>query len=243
MNEVPRLERVPEDWNRALAIVAHPDDLEYGAAAAVARWTDQGKEIVYLLATRGEAGIDSMSPKEAGPRRAEEERRSAALVGVSQVEFLDHRDGVVEYGLPLRRDLALAIRKYHPEVVITLNHNLTWPGGGLNMADHRNVGLAVLDAVRDAGNRWVFTSEAADGAEPWTGVSLVLVSGSPKPTHGVDVTGDHFDRGTASLAEHKTYLEALGAFDSTLTFLHDFAKAAGKELGCELGVLFQVIRL
>ena len=242
MTEGPTLERIPEDWDRALAIVAHPDDLEYGAAAAVARWTGQGKEVVYLLATRGEAGIDGMSPEEAGPIRVEEERRSAAVVGVNKVEFLDHRDGMVEYGLPLRRDLALAIRKHRPEVVITMNHNLTWPGGGLNMADHRNVGLAVLDAVRDAGNRWVFTGEAAEGAEPWNGVRLVLVCGSPEPTHGVDVTG-HFDRGAASLAEHKAYLEALGASDSTQTFLHDFAKAAGKELGCELGVLFQVIRL
>ena len=242
MTNGPRLERVPEDWERALAIVAHPDDLEYGAAAAVARWTGQGKRVVYLLATRGEAGIDGMSPEKAGPLRAEEERRSAAVVGVSQVEFLDHLDGVVEYGLPLRRDLALAIRKHRPDVVITLNHNLTWPGGGLNTADHRNVGLAALDAVRDAGNRWVFTGEAAEGAEPWNGVSLVLVCGSPEPTHGVDVTA-HFARGAASLAEHKAYLEALGSTESTQAFLLDFAKAAGKELGCDLGVLFQIIRL
>ena len=166
MTHTTRLEPVPEDWERALAIVAHPDDLEYGAAAAVARWTDQGKQVVYLMVTRGEAGIDVMSPGEAGPIRAEEERRSAAVVGVGQVEFLDHRDGVIEYGLPLRRDLALAIRKHRPQVVVTLNHRLAWPGGGLNMADHRNVGLAVLDAVRDAGNRWVFTGEPGEGAEP-----------------------------------------------------------------------------
>ena len=56
------LETLPEDWDRAIAVVAHPDDLEYGAAAAIARWTGQGKDIRYVLATRGEAGIDSMSP-------------------------------------------------------------------------------------------------------------------------------------------------------------------------------------
>ena len=114
MTHTTRLEPVPEDWKIALAIVAHPDDLEYGTAAAVARWTDQGKHVVYLMVTRGEAGIDGMHPEEAGPIRAEEERRSAAVVGVGQVEFLDHRDGVIEYGLPLRRDLALAIRKHRP---------------------------------------------------------------------------------------------------------------------------------
>ena len=241
MSPTARPEPVPEDWERALAIAAHPDDLEYGAAAAVARWTDQGKRVVYLMVTRGEAGIDGMPPEEAGPIRAEEERRSAAVVGVGQVEFLDHRDGVIEYGLPLRRDLALAIRKHRPQVVITLNHRLTWPGGGLNMADHRNVGLAVLDAVRDAGNRWVFTGESGDGAEPWSGVESVLLCGSPEPTHGVDVTG-YFQRGSASLAEHKTYLEALGSADRSHELLLDFAKDGGKALGCDLAVLFQMIR-
>ena len=64
---------VPEDWQTALAIVAHPDDLEYGAASAVAKWTAQGKRVVYLMVTRGEAGIDSMHPSEVGPLRSQEE--------------------------------------------------------------------------------------------------------------------------------------------------------------------------
>jgi len=71
------LEPVDEDWSSALAIVAHPDDLEFGSASAIARWTAQGKRIVYLLATRGEAGIDGMVPEEAGPLREQEERDHA----------------------------------------------------------------------------------------------------------------------------------------------------------------------
>ena len=112
---------VPEDWERAVAVVAHPDDLEYGAAAAVARWTGQGKHVAYVLATRGEAGIEGMAPDVVGPLRVEEERRSAALVGVSEVDFLDHADGLVEYGVALRRDLAAALRRHQPDVVITAN--------------------------------------------------------------------------------------------------------------------------
>ena len=77
------LEHVDEDWKRGLAIVAHPDDMEFGAAAAVARWTAQGKEIVYALVTSGEAGIDGMDPAESAPLREEEQRASAAIVGVS----------------------------------------------------------------------------------------------------------------------------------------------------------------
>jgi LmbE family N-acetylglucosaminyl deacetylase len=147
------MQPMPEDWTRGVAVVAHPDDLEYGVAAAVARWTGQGKEIAYLLATRGEAGIAGMPPDQTGPLRAEEERRSAAVVGVSVVEFLDHADGLVECGIPLRRDLAAAFRKLRPEVVITTSFDLTWgEDGPVNHADHRAVGLAVLDACRDAAN-------------------------------------------------------------------------------------------
>src|ERR1700750_1024413 len=99
------MQPIPEDWQRAVAVVAHPDDLEYGLASAVARWTDQGKEVAYVLATSGEAGIDGMAPAEARPLREDEERSSARIVGVSTVEFLGHPDGAVEYGVPLRRDL------------------------------------------------------------------------------------------------------------------------------------------
>lgn len=121
---------MPTDWQRALAVVAHPDDLEYGCAAAIADWTDGGREVVYVLATRGEAGIDTTAPDACAPLREAEQRASAAVVGVSTVEFLDHRDGVVEYGLALRRDISAAIRRHRPELVITLNHRETWGGAG-----------------------------------------------------------------------------------------------------------------
>src|SRR5580700_4499877 len=83
------MQPMPEDWDRAVAVVAHPDDLEYGVASAVARWTGQGKHVAYLLATRGEAGIQGMAPDQVGPLRVEEERRSAAVVGVHEVHFVD----------------------------------------------------------------------------------------------------------------------------------------------------------
>src|ERR1700729_1040815 len=146
-----RMLPIPEDWTRAVAVVAHPDDLEYGVASAVARWTGQGKEVSYLLATKGEAGIAGMPPAQVAPLRMEEELRSAEVVGVSAVEFLDHPDGLVEYGVPLRRDLAAAFRRLQPEVVITMSFDLTWgEDGPVNHSDHRAVGLAVLDACRDA---------------------------------------------------------------------------------------------
>ncbi|MEE1930538.1 PIG-L deacetylase family protein [Streptomyces sp. TRM 70351] len=201
---------MPQDWQRALAVVAHPDDLEYGAAAAIAHWTDSGKDVTYLLATRGEAGIDTMEPAEAARVREAEQRASAEVVGVRAVEFLDHRDGVVEYGIKLRQDLAAAIRRHRPELVLTLNHDDTWPGGHWNTPDHRAVGRAVLDAVGDAGNRWIFPGQLADGGlERWDGVRWVAVAGVPDPTHAQEVGERDAERAIASLAEHRAYLSAL----------------------------------
>src|ERR1700740_670856 len=141
---------MPEDWDRAIVVAAHPDDIEYGIASAVARWTGQGKQVSYLLATRGAAGVAGVRPAQVGPLRVAEEQRGAAVVGVSQVEFLDHQDGLVEYGIPLRRDLAAAFRKVRPEVVITMSFDLTWQENGpVNHADHRANGLAVVARVRD----------------------------------------------------------------------------------------------
>ncbi|MFB7500619.1 PIG-L deacetylase family protein, partial [Streptomyces sp. NPDC056161] len=207
-SDLTRLRPMPADWRRALAVVAHPDDLEYGCSAAVASWTEDGREIAYVLATRGEAGIDTLAPAEAGPVREREQRASAAAVGVSSVEFLDHHDGVVEYGVPLRRDIAAAIRRHRPELVITLNHRETWGPETWNTPDHVAVGRATLDAVADAANRWIFPELTDQDLPPWDGVRWVAVAHSPFPTHAVGAERG-FDRAVQSLLRHHAYIEAL----------------------------------
>ena len=228
---------MPEDWERALAIVAHPDDMEYGAASAVARWTSQGKSVSYLLVTRGEAGIQSMDPSGVGPLREAEQIASCAAVGVTDVEFLAHPDGLVEAGIDLRRDLTTAIRSRRPEVLLSINHHDSFGGPSWNHVDHRVVGRAVLDAARDAGNPWLF-SEAGDS---WNGVKFAAMSGSPHGHHGVDVTG-HLDLGIASLRCHETYLANLGGNMADATaFLGDAARGAGPRLGVEAATTFELI--
>ncbi|WP_040336812.1 PIG-L deacetylase family protein [Candidatus Blastococcus massiliensis] len=201
---------LPDDWQRALVVAAHPDDIEYGIAAAVAVWTAAGKEVHYLLATRGEAGMAGVPPEEAGPIREEEERRSAAVVGVSEVEFLDHRDGVLVPGPDLRRDLAGAIRRHRPELVVTGYFGPTWTPPGvspayLNSADHQALGQSVLDAVADAGNEWIFPDLPE---ERWSGVQYIAVGELLDPPHEVDVA-DQVEQAVASLVEHRRYLELL----------------------------------
>jgi LmbE family N-acetylglucosaminyl deacetylase len=229
------MQPIPEDWDRAVAVVAHPDDLEYGVASAVARWTGQGKSVTYLLATRGEAGIAGMAPAEVGPLRVEEENRSAAVVGVSTVEFLDHPDGLVEYGIPLRRDLAAAFRRLQPQVVITMSFDLTWgEEGPVNHADHRAVGLAVLDACRDAANEWVFPEAGPRCAD----LRDAYVASVGAPTHYVDVTAT-IDAGIASLREHRAYLDGLGRDFDPDEFLRNMAGYVGLGAGCEYAVAFR----
>ncbi|GGK10372.1 GlcNAc-PI de-N-acetylase [Streptomyces camponoticapitis] len=229
------MQPIPEDWSRAVAVAAHPDDLEYGVAAAVARWTGQGKHVSYVLASRGEAGIAGKHPDEVGPLRVAEQRRGAAVVGVSDVEFLDHPDGLLEYGLPLRRDLTAAFRRLRPEVVITMSFDLTWgEKGPVNHSDHRALGLAVLDACRDAANEWVFP----EAGPKVTGLKDAYVAATGDPTHFADVS-ETINAGVASLREHQAYIDGLDNDFEPDDFLRNMTGYVGLGAGCDYAVGFR----
>jgi LmbE family N-acetylglucosaminyl deacetylase len=239
----PPLEPLNEDWERALCVVAHPDDMEFGAAAAVARWTGQGKQVVYCMVTSGEAGIDGMVPDESREVREAEQVASARAVGVDEVHFLRLPDGVLEYGVALRRVIAAEVRRHRPEIVITNNLRETYGGTNLNQADHIATGKATLDAVRDSGNRWVFNDQLVGELEPWGGVKEVWAAGSPNGRHGVDIT-DTFDKGVESLRAHKAYIDGLGweNFDAG-EFLEGMSRAGGQRMGVTHATSFEVYKL
>jgi LmbE family N-acetylglucosaminyl deacetylase len=243
LRRVPDLEAVDESWTTALCVVAHPDDLEFGTAAAVARWTDQGKTVAYVMVTSGEAGIDGMDPAEARRVREAEQIESAKIVGVDTVDFLGLPDGVLEYGVPLRRAICAAVRRHKPEIVITNNFRETWGGEALNQADHIATGRATLDAARDAANRWVFHEQITDGLDRWDGVREVWAAFSPDGRHAVETT-QTFDRGVASLAAHKAYIDGLGwEFFDPAEFLESGARQAGTRLGVPMAATFEVFSM
>lgn len=248
MTDVPTQEPAPlvhvdEDWQSALCVVAHPDDMEFGGAAAVARWTGQGKRVVYCMVTSGEAGIDGMHPEEARSVREAEQVESARIVGVDEVEFLRLPDGILEYGVPLRRAVTAVVRRHRPDVVVTNNFHDSWGGRALNQADHIATGKATLDAVRDAGNRWVFHEQVAEGLEPWGGVREVWAAGSPRAGHAADIT-DSFDAGVASLRAHSAYIDGLGWRDfDPAEFLETISRATGSRLGVRHGAPFEVFSM
>ena len=134
------LEAMPEDWQRMLAVVAHPDHP-----------VDDGRAVVgyvIVIVTDGDAGIDGLPPGEAGPIRVAEQEHSAKVVGVDDVRFLHYADGVVEPTMALRRDLAREIRRARREVLLTATYDLTY---GLGPGSESRTRLSI---VRSASPPW-----------------------------------------------------------------------------------------
>jgi LmbE family N-acetylglucosaminyl deacetylase len=117
-------------------------------------------------------------------------------------------------------------------VVITMSFDLTWgEEGPVNHSDHRAVGLATLDACRDAANSWLFP----DAGPAWNGIKAVYVAATSNPTHFVDTTAT-IEMGIASLREHKAYLDGLGGDFDPDEFLRNMAGYIGLAAGCEYAV-------
>jgi LmbE family N-acetylglucosaminyl deacetylase len=234
------LPSLPADaFERVLCVVAHPDDVEYGSSSAVAAWTGRGVDVAYLLLTRGEAGMDASPPERTGELRVQEQIAASRVVGVSQVDFLDYPDGVLVYSLAMRRDIARAIRRYRPDAVLVGTWAVEFVAG-LNQADHRVAGLAAVDAVRDAGNRWVFTDLLEEGLEPWS-PRWLLVAGDPAPTHGVEVSGEPLERGIASLESHGEYLAGLPGHPPPRLMITAITALNGRRMGVAHAVLLRAL--
>ena len=223
---------------RVLCVVAHPDDMEYGGSAAVAKWTDEGKEVAYLLLTRGEAGIRDMQPDEVASLRADEQRRACNIVGVDDLEILDFPDGLVEPTHELRRAIARKIREFRPNAVVMTNFELKarW---GFNHVDHRNASIATIDAIRDADNPWIFTELKEEGLDAWKADHLLINGG--EPTHAVALTAAHVDRGVRSLEAHKVYLDALSDHPAPKDMIPGITTNGGELAGVDYALPITVV--
>lgn len=135
---------------RAMAISAHPDDIEFGSVGTLARWVKEGCEVAYVLVTSGDVGIaePGMTKERAMEIREAESLAAAKLVGVEDVIFLRVGDGMVENTMELRKRLVREIRRFRPEAVVALDPTMMFtPMGGINHPDHRAVGEATMDAI------------------------------------------------------------------------------------------------
>lgn len=181
----------PQDWASLLVLVPHPDDPEYGTAAAVAKWTAAGKTVCYALACRGEAGIAGMAAAQAGAIREAEQRRAAALVGVPDVDFWDFPDSNIRNTPELRAKIASVIAEVRPDVVVTIYGGAQFAPDVPNQRDHIEFAAAVADvwdALEDPPRR--------------------LFQNGPGATH-VEIVDDYLDAAVDSLAAHEVYLSVL----------------------------------
>jgi LmbE family N-acetylglucosaminyl deacetylase len=200
---------------RAMVVVAHPDDPEFSCGGTVAKWVRQGVEVTYVVCTNGDKGTrdPTLRSEELAKLRRAEQLASAARLGVSNVEFLPFRDGEIRADLGVRREICRRIRKYRPDTVITHDPSMYYsPGGGIRHPDHKAVGEATLAAVFPAARDRLYCPEMlAEGLEPHR-VGEVLLVGAVEPDYWVDVSGTIDDK-IAAIMVHETQVggrEGLG---------------------------------
>ncbi len=195
---------------RVMGVFAHPDDAEFFAGGTFAKWSADGAEITFVLATSGDKGsaeLDMTSEKLAAIRE-EETKRAADVLGVKDVVFLRYIDGELFPTLDLRRDITRLIRLKKPDVIVTLDPTRFWYGTrSINHPDHRAIGAATLESVfPTARDRLNFIElERDEGLLPHNCLTI-YIAGAEEPTMTVDVTGC-IERQVQALIEHKSQIK------------------------------------
>jgi LmbE family N-acetylglucosaminyl deacetylase len=227
---------------RILVVVAHPDDIDFGAGGTVAAWTDAGIEVAYCIVTHGDAGGFDATPRAEIPAIRENEQRAAGkTVGVTDVTFLGHPDGRLYVTHELRRDITRQIRRVRPQRVLTQSPERNWQRIYPSHPDHLATGEATLCAVYpDARNPFAHPELlAAEGLQPWT-VAEVWMMGGPQSAHFVDVT-DTFDRKVAALRAHASQTSHMAELEGMLRGWNAANAAAGGLPEGRLAEAFQTI--
>jgi len=231
-------EREPLPIQRAMVIVAHPDDAEFGCSATVAKWVSQGIAVTYVVCTDGGAGAadPALTTAELPQRRQDEQRAAAAVLGVSQVEFLGRRDGELVADLELRRDLARLIRRHRPDRVVCPNAVRTYSNVYGNHPDHLAAGQAAMEAIYPTSRNPRAFPELLlnEGLQPHV-VREVWVVGTDSPNHAEDVTG-FVDRKIEALFQHRSQM---GEADEVERRVRQRMREAGRPTGLAYAEAFR----
>ncbi len=194
-----------EAVRRILVVVAHPDDVDFGAGGTIATWTDAGLEVSYCIITDGDAGgFDPQVPRSAiSGIRQDEQRKAAAVLGVTDVEFLGYPDGRLAVSFELRRDISRTIRRTRPDRVVIPSPERDLRNLYASHPDHLAAGEAALCAVYpDARNPFAHPELLAEeGLEAHTVPQVWVASHNHRAEHYVDIT-DTVDRKIAALRAH-----------------------------------------
>jgi len=225
---------------RVLVIVAHADDIEFGAAGSVARWVDEGAQVTYCIVTDGGAGSNEpdVDLKDLVRRRQAEQCEAAEIVGVHDVRFLGYADGMLQPTMELRRDLTRLIREVKPDrVIIQDPTTVLVEDHYINHPDHRAAGEAALYAVfPSAETRPIFPELLAEGYEPHHVKDLFLTIAS-KPDIYVDISAT-MDRKVKALLAHRSQVGP-----DVEKMLREWDAEDGKKAGCTYAEGFRIMIL
>lgn len=230
---------------RALVVMAHPDDVDFGSAGTVACWVRAGIKVSYCIVTDGDAGgFDRSVPRSEIPRiRRAEQVAAAAELGVNDVVFLGYSDGWVQVTPQLRRDISREIRRVRPQRMLVPSAERNYARMPASHPDHLAVGEAALCAVYpDARNPFAHPELLAqENLDAWS-VPEVWIGGSPTSEHFVDMT-DVFDTKIAALRQHVSQTAHMDDLESRLrTWAAGNAQAAGLPAG-RLAEAFQLVSI
>ena len=189
---------------RVLVVNAHPDDSDFGASGTIAQWVQKGIEVSYVLCTNGDQGGEESeyTMEEMPAVRQREQRAACAVLGISDVTFLNYVDGHLEATIALRKDIVRQIRRVKPDRIVCQSPERNWERIGASHPDHLAAGEATIQAVYpDARNPYAFTDLLeVEGLQPWK-VKEVWMQGHAHPDHFVDITST-FDIKVKTLKEH-----------------------------------------
>jgi LmbE family N-acetylglucosaminyl deacetylase len=226
---------------RILIVTAHPDDVDFGAAASIAAWTATGVQVSYCIVTDGDAGgfDEAVTRADMARIRREEQTAAAAEVGVSDIHWLGHPDGRVTASLELRRDISRVIRQVKPQRVVTQSPIRNFQRIFASHPDHLATGEAALCAVYpDARNPFAHPELLEEGWKEHT-VAEVWLMGGPDPDTVVDCT-DTFPRKVAALRRHASQV---GHRDNLDEMLREWMSATAKANGLPEGRLAEGFRI
>lgn len=186
---------------QVMVVTPHPDDAEFGVAGTVARWTGEGKDVIYVVCTNGDKGTSdtNMKSDELARIREQEQLAAAKLLGVREVIFLRYPDQSLEDTPEFRKQIVRLIRMYQPEIVVTADPYRRYIGH----RDHRIAGQVTLDAVFPYARDFLaYPDLLEEGLHPHK-VKEVLLWGSEDPNYRSNIT-DTFDIKIAALRCHKS---------------------------------------
>jgi LmbE family N-acetylglucosaminyl deacetylase len=228
---------------RALVIVAHPDDADFGIAGTMARWIRAGTVARMVCCTSGDAGADdaTIDPLALAVTREAEQRAAAAVVGYEDVVFLHRPDGALENDLALREQLVRIIRQFQPDAVMAMDPTVVIHADGfVQHVDHRTAAMAAIDAVYPAArNAMAFPHlVTSEGLAPWN-VNQLYLFFTDTPNVWVDIT-DTIETKIAALREHASQVRKPGELEA---MLRGWARENGQRIGSTAAERFRWLKL